>query len=271
MNPNKEYLEKDIKKHKPNLFIPILNTILGIAFIVLMIRVTIYNHVNPFYLVLVILFALLFIGGSYFNYFFFRKKNKNLTKDFEKETDLLFHAMYELKKGTFVEPKTKVQFKVLDEYQNVEKITFDKELREFRPKHKFDILINMSTSCSGLMVDYDTLRVISYEGMSPNSIWKNKRIELPTSKKGSLELMFKDYNKMKHLTLKILSQTDMYYDRKSGIFLVGEKNRTPLDQVIQLGENLYVALYEEEIVAVYVVLEKDLFKEKRKTNKKIKQ
>ena len=41
--PDKEYLEKDIKKHKPKLITPIINTILGIAFIILMIRVTIYN------------------------------------------------------------------------------------------------------------------------------------------------------------------------------------------------------------------------------------
>ena len=75
MNQNKEYLEKDIKKHKPNLFMPILNTILGIAFIILMVRVTIVNHINPWYLVLVIIIVLIFIGGSFFTSFFFKRRN----------------------------------------------------------------------------------------------------------------------------------------------------------------------------------------------------
>lgn len=269
MNQNKEYLEKDIKKHKPNLFMPILNTILGIAFIILMVRVTIVNHINPWYLVLVIIIVIIFIGGSFFTSFFFKRRNKNLTKDFDKETDLLFKAMYEIKKGTYIEPKTKVEFEILDEYQNIPKVSFDKEKREFIPKSNFDIFINMSTSCSGLMVDYNTLRVISYQGMSPNSIWHNKRIKLPNYKQGSLRLKFNDYNKMKHLTLKILKDTDMYYDSKSGIYLIGELKRTPLDEVIQLGENLFVALFENEINAVYVILDAKLFKEKRvKHNKK---
>ncbi len=272
MNQNKEYLEKDIKKHKPNLFIPIFNTILGIAFIILMIRVTIYNHVNPLYLVIVIIIVLIFIGGSFFTSFFFKRKNKKLTKDFDKETELLFKAMYEIKKGTYIEPNTKVEFEILDEYQNIPKIEFDKEKRAFIPTNHFDIFINMSTSCSGLMVDYNTLHVISYEGMSPNSIWKKKHLTLPPSKQGSLKLNLHEYNKMKHLTLKILKDTDMYYDPKSGIYLIGELKRTSLDDIIQLGENLFVALYENEVKAIYVILPPKLFKEpkKRKSSLNIK-
>ena len=57
---NKEYLEKEISKHKPRLFSPIINTILGIAFIVLMVRVTVINKINPFYLVLVIILMIIF-------------------------------------------------------------------------------------------------------------------------------------------------------------------------------------------------------------------
>ena len=59
---NKDYLEKDFAKHKPKLFMPIFNTILAIAFTVLMVRVTIVNKVNPIYLTIVILLMLLFVG-----------------------------------------------------------------------------------------------------------------------------------------------------------------------------------------------------------------
>ena len=63
---NKEYLDKEISKHKPRLLSPIINTILGIAFIVLMVRVTIVNKINPFYLVLVIILMIIFIGDSWY-------------------------------------------------------------------------------------------------------------------------------------------------------------------------------------------------------------
>lgn len=260
---NKEYLEKDIKKHKPKLFMPIINTIIGIAFIILMIRVTIYNNVNPWFLVLVIILMLIFIGGSWFTSFFFKKKNKDLTKDFEAETELLFKAMYELKKGTFLEPKEPLKFEILDEYQNIEKVSFDTSARAFKPKGNIDIFINMGPSCAGLMVDYNTLLVKSFEGMSPNSIWKKKTIKLPEYKDGSLKLKMENYNKIRKLTLKILNQTDLYYDTKSGIYLTGILKRTPLDENIRIGENVIVSLFENEIQAVYVILDKDLFKKQK--------
>ena len=116
---NKEYLEKDLKKHKPKLLSPIINTIIGILFTVLMIRVTIVNKINPWYLVLIIILMLIFVGGSWYTSFFFKKKNKRLTKDFEKETELLFKAIYELKKGTYIEPTKPVLFDILEEEQNI--------------------------------------------------------------------------------------------------------------------------------------------------------
>jgi len=268
MNNNKEYLEKDIKKHKPKLFLPIFNTIIGIAFIVLMVRVTIYNNVSVWYLILVIILVLIFIGGTWFTQFFFRMRNKNLTKDFENETDLLFKAIYELKKGTFIEPKNPVKVEITEEYANVPKVNYEKIDKCFKPKDPIDIFVNIGPSCAGLLFDYNHLNVKGFQGMSPNSIWKNKRITLPTSKKGGLKINMDDYSKMKKLTLKILNQTDLYYDSRNGIYLTGEYTKTPLDENIQIGENVIVTVFEEEIKSVYVILEPKLLKETKENKHK---
>lgn len=256
---NKEYLEKDLKKHKPKLLSPIMNTIIGILFTILMIRVTIVNKINPWYLVLIIILMLIFVSGSWYTSFFFKKKNKRLTKDFEKETELLFKAIYELKKGTYIEPTKPVLFDILEEEQNITHISFDLEKREFIPKIDQNIFINIGSSCAGLVVDYETLKVIGFQGMSPYSIWLKKRIKLPVAIPGSLKLNMTGFNKIKKLTLKILSQTDIYYDKSSGIVAMGDIKKTVLDDNIQLGENLLVSLYDNQVKCVYVKLEPNLF------------
>ncbi|MBR2890791.1 MAG: hypothetical protein IKC22_00150 [Bacilli bacterium] len=257
--PDKEYLEKDIKKHKPNLLTPIINTILGIAFIVLMIRVTIYNDINPIYLVLVILLMLIFIGGSWYTSFFFKKKNRELTKDFEKETKLLFDAVYELKKGTYIEPKNPVKFDIINEYGDIQKVSYDLEKREFIPKIEYQIFVNLGTTCAGLVVDYTTLEIIGFHGMSPYSIWMKKRVVMPDASKGNIKLNMDGFNKVKKLTLKIMNQADTYYDKKSGNLAIGDMKKTSLDENIQIGDNIIVSLYDNEIKCIYIKLQENLF------------
>ena len=260
MNDNKDYLAKDIARHKPHLFMPIFNTIIGIAFLVLMIRVAMYNKIHVGYLILIIVLIIIFVGGSWYTSFFYKRKNKKLTKDFEIETKLLFEAMYELKKGTYVEPKNPVHFKVDETDELNPLVTYDLVKRCFMPKEDFKIFINCGTNCCGLLIDKDTLKAISFQGMSPYSLWQKKRISLPDTKKGSLTLVMDGYEVAKKLTLKILKETDTYYDAKSGIFAVGDLKRTVLDENIQIGENVFVSLYDEEIKCIYVQLEPKMFK-----------
>mgnify|MGYP003290197954 CR=1 FL=1 len=256
---NKEYLEKEISKHKPRLVSPIINTILGIAFIVLMVRVTVLNKINPFYLVLVIILMIIFIGGSWYTNFFFKKKNKALTKDFEKETELLFKAVYELKKGTYIEPTKPVLFNIVEKYSAIKEISYDTEKREFLPKTEHEIFINIGASCSGLVVNYDTLEITGFQGMSPYSIWQKKKVVLPDSIDGTLQLNMDGFNKVKKLTLKILNQTDIYYNPKTGYFAAGDMKKTVLDENIRIGDNLIVSLYDNQIKCIYIKLQPNLF------------
>lgn len=261
---NKDYLEKDFAKHKPKLFMPIFNTILAIAFTILMTRVTIVNEVNPVYLAIVILLMLLFVGGSWFNSFFFKKRNQKATEDFQLETELLFNAVYKLKKGTYLEPKKPVKFEILEEYANISTVSYDLKTREFIPTPNHDIFVNLGPTCCGLNFDYDTLHVTGFSGMAPYSIWKPKRLHMPDSKEGSLKINMQDFNKIKKLTLKVLNQVDSYYDRRNGIFMIGDTHKTVLDENIKIAENVIVSLYDNEIKGIYVQLEPDMFKKNKK-------
>lgn len=257
--PDKEYLEKDFKKHKPKLLTPIINTILGILFIILMVRVTIYNEIHPGYLVLVIFLMLIFIGGSWYISFFFKKKNRDLTKDFEEETKLLFEAVYELKKGTYIEPKKPVKFEISDEYLDIPVVKYDLVKREFTPKKEHQIFINLGTTCAGLLVDYETLNIIGFQGMSPYSIWIKKKIILPDAVKGKIKLNMDGFNKVNKLTLKIMNQSDTFYDSKTGYLAIGDMKKTVLDENIQVGDSILISLYDNEIKCIYIKLEAKLF------------
>ncbi len=259
MPRNKEYLEKDFAKHKPRLFSPIINTIIGIAFIILMIRVTIVNEIHVIWLILVIFLMLIFMSGSWYISFFFRKKNKDLTKDFEKETELLFKAVYELKKGTYIEPKKPVLFEISKEYSNIELVNYDIVKREFIPMLEHSIFINLGTTCAGLVVDFDTLNVIGFHGMSPFSIWQKKKVTMPDSIEGSLKLKMDGFQKVNKLTLKILNQCDTYYDKKTGNLAIGDMKKTVLDENILIGDNIIVSLYDNQIKCIYIKLPAKLF------------
>ena len=260
---NKDYLEKDFAKHKPKLFMPVFNTLLAIAFTILMVRVTIVNNVNPVYLAIIIVLMVLFVGGSWFNSFFFRKKNQKATADFQLETELLFNAVYALKKGTYIEPKKPVKFEILEEYANNPKVSFDLKKREFTPIPQHDIFVNMGPTCCGLNFDYETLEVNGFSGMAPYSIWKSKRLTMPQAIEGSIKIDMQEFNKIRKLTLKILNQVDSYYDKKSGIFMIGDTHKTTLDENIKISENVIVSLYDNEIKAVYVQLEPNMFQKNK--------
>ena len=86
---NKDYLQKDFEKHKPKLFMPIMNTIIAIGAIVLMIKVAIENDVKIIWLIIFILLMLIFACGSWYSSFILKRQNKKATIDFQKETELL--------------------------------------------------------------------------------------------------------------------------------------------------------------------------------------
>lgn len=255
---NKDYLEKDFEKHQPKLFMPIMNTIIAAAAIVLMIRVAITNDVKIIWIIVFVLLMLIFAGGSWYSSFILKRQNKKATIDFQKETELLFSAVYELKKGTYIEPKTPVLFEISDIYKPIEKVSYTKISRAFQPKIEHEIFVNLGPTCAGLNIDYETLEVKGFSGCAPYSIWRNKKLHLPDAKEGSLKLRMDGFNKVKKLTLKILNQVDSYYDKKSGIFAIGEIKQTILDDNIKIGENVIVSLYENQVKCIYVILESNL-------------
>ena len=255
---NKDYLEKDFEKHQPKIFMPIMNTIIAIAAIVLMIKVAITNEVKIVWLIIFIILMIMFAGGSWYTSFILKRQNKKATVDFQKETELLFNAVYELKKGTYIEPKTPVLFEISNIYKPIEKVTYTKISRAFLPKVEHEILVNLGPTCSGLNINYDTLEVVGFSGCAPYSIWRNKKLTLPEYKEGSLTLKMDGFNKVKKLTLKVLNQVDSYYDKKSGIFAIGDIKQTVLDDNIKIGENVIVSLYENQVKCVYVILETNL-------------
>lgn len=255
---NKDYLEKDFAKHQPKLFMPILNTLIALGAIVLMIRVAITNDVKTIWLIIFIILMLVFAGGSWYSSFILKRQNKKATIDFQKETELLFNAVYELKKGTYIEPKTPVLFEISKEYKPISKVTYTKISRAFLPNIEHEILVNLGPTCSGLNISYETLDVIGFSGCAPYSIWKNKKLRLPDATEGSLKLKIDGYHKVKKLTLKVLNQVDSYFDKKSGIFAIGDIKQTVLDDNIKIGENVIVSLYENQVKCIYVILESNL-------------
>ena len=76
MKSEKEFLEETYEKHKPKLFFPIFNTVLGCALIAALIYLTIIQELDVGKLILAIVLTLMFMVASWYNSYFSKKKTQ---------------------------------------------------------------------------------------------------------------------------------------------------------------------------------------------------
>ena len=261
MKSEKQFLQETYDKNKPKLLFPIFNTILGIGLAGLLVYLTIRQELNIGILVLAIFLIILFIFSSWYNSYFSKKQARKEIYNLQEETELLINVVKEQKRKNIYEiddPK-KLRFRFeKDSSLELESITFDLKKREFSKDVEGYSEIDFCVACAGLLVNPNTKQIEGFGGMAPCSVWLKRKLKTPIAEKGKLFVEAKGYKFTDKTVLKYLRHEDTFYDKKSGWLCFGPKKVEVIDDVIEIMENVYVVLRDEELISVWVKVGENL-------------
>lgn len=255
MKSEKEFLEETYEKHKPKLFFPIFNTVLGCALIAALIYLTIIQELDVGKLILAIVLTLMFMVASWYNSYFSKKKTQKEIYNLQEETEILINAIKEQKSNSIYEIDNSRKLKFTYEENNdinLEEINFDVKTRLFSKEVKGYTQVNLTVACAGLLVNPNTKEVEGFGGMAPCSVWIKKRLKAPIAIKGKVYMDAPSYKLTNKTIFKYLRHEDTYYDKKTGWLCFGPKKVEVIDVAIEVAQNVYLVLRDDELISVWV-------------------
>ena len=116
----------------------------------------------------------------------------------------------------------------------------------------------LGVACAGLLVNPDTKQVEGFGGIAPCSVWLKKKLQIPFAEKGKVFIDAPGYKFTDKTVFKYLRHEDTFYDKKSGWICFGPKKVEVIDDVIEIMENVYVVLRDEELISVWVKVGENL-------------
>ena len=86
----------------------------------------------------------------------------------------------------------------------------------------------------------------------PRSIWYPKKLKVPTPQKAKIKVEF-DGKPIDHkVVIHALKQEDIYYDKKQGWLVVGERKTTVIDKAYEISKDVYLVLRGQEVMALWI-------------------
>ena len=255
MTEDQKFLNETYEKNKPRLLMPIFNTILGLGLAAVLVYLTIIQDLKVFVTILAILLIILFIASSWYNSFFSKRKMRKEIYNLQEETEILINAVRLQKKKHIYEiddaRKLKFHFEK-DDSLELETLSFDLKKREFSKEIEGYTEIDFCVACAGLLVNPETKMVEGFGGMAPCSVWLKKKLKTPVAIKGKVFVDAPGYKFSDKTIFKYLRHEDTFYDKKTGWLCFGPKKIEVIDDVIEVMENVYVVLRDEELISVWV-------------------
>jgi hypothetical protein len=255
MTEEQKFLNETYEKQKPKLLFPIFNTILGFGLAGILVYLTIIQDLKVWVMLLAILLIILFIASSWYNSYFSKRKMRKEIYNLQEETEILIDAVRLQKKKHIYEINDPKKLKFRFEKDNnleLEKISFNLKKREFSKDIEGYTKIDFCVACAGLLVEPKTKEVIGFGGMAPCSVWLKKKLKTPIPVKGRIYVDAPGYQMTDKTIFKYLRHEDTFYDRKTGWLCFGPKKIEVIDDVIEIMENVYVVLRDEELISVWV-------------------
>lgn len=255
MKSEKEFLEETYEKHKPKLFFPIFNTVLGCGLIVALVYLTIIQELDIGKLILAIVLVIMFMVASWYNSYFSKKKTQKEIYNLQEETEILINAIKDQKSFSIYEidnpKKLKFRYEETTDIPSNE-LNFDVKTRLFSKEVKGYTQVNFTVACAGLLVNPNTKEVEGFGGMAPCSVWIKKSLKTPTPIKGKVYMDAPSYKLTPKTIFKYLRHEDTYYDKKTGWLCFGPKKVEVIDEAIEVSENVYLVLRDDELISVWV-------------------
>ena len=260
MNYNQEQRTlNNLKKNKPNKIIPIINTVFACIFLAGSIYAKIaFNNQYPLgYFIAFNILVILFPITSWYNSYFSKKQNIKKINNYDHETKEIVSYIKRLQsyKGIELnrECKLKLTYELTDEIIQKAPI-YDSEhcsLGLFQPNA---IVITFGVSFAGLELKPYNKEIVGLCGVLPRSVWYKRHLKVPTAKKGKIKIEAEGFELKEKMVIQALKNQDTYYDNKTGWTVIGERKKTPLDEVIEIMNDVYIVMRSGEFISIWMKL-----------------
>ena len=218
---NSNYTKENLKKNKPTIIIPIMNTIFAIILLALCIRLKVINKeaFKLVYFIGALILIVIYPVGSWYTSYFSKKNNTKRIKNYEKETNEIVSYIKRLKNYRSVEINRDKKLNVYVNYGNnniTKSVEYDDEHFSFGLPKEDSVILTLGVSFAGLE-------------------FKGYNIQLTD-----------------RLIIQALKNQDTFYDKKSGWLVIGERKSTALDENVELMDKVILVVRNNEIVALWI-------------------
>lgn len=261
MSYTHDRINNDLRKNKPKIVFPIINTIIGAICIGLITWAFIVQAITLGLFIFALIIFILYPLASWFNSYFSKKMNTKRINNFQKETDMLMR--YAKRYESYVAVELNSKYKVTFDVELVESVPdipvkFNPDTCSFGTPLNTKTLLSLGVSFAGLEIDKDTNVVGTITGMLPRSIWYRKKLHAPTYSTARLVANYEGFPVTSKTVIQALKRADTCYDNKTGWLVFGERKQTILDDAYEVSKDVVVVLREKELIALWVKLEPGL-------------
>lgn len=254
---NSNYTKENLKKNKPTIIIPIMNTIFAIILLALCIRLKVVNKeaFKLVYFIGALILIVIYPVGSWYTSYFSKKNNTKRIKNYEKETNEIVSYIKRLKNYRSVEINRDKKLNVYINYGNnniTKSVEYDDEHFSFGLPKEDSVILTLGVSFAGLEFKGYNKEFMGLCGVMPKSIWFMKHLKAPIAKKGTIRLEAINFQLTDRLIIQALKNQDTFYDKKSGWLVIGERKSTALDENVELMDKVILVVRNNEIVALWI-------------------
>lgn len=250
----------NLKKNKPNIVMPIINTVFAVIILAgsIYCKIAFSEQYNWFYFITFNILVILFPIASWFNSYFLKKQNLKKIHNYDHESKEIvsYIKRFQSYKGIEINHnhKLKVTFQLTDDI--IDKTPhYDKEHCSLGLASKDAIVITLGVSFAGIELKPYNQSFASLCGVLPRSVWYKKKLVPPKAQKGMVFFATEGFEMTERMVIQALKNQDTYYDNKTGWTVIGERKPTPLDDIIEVMNDVYVVIRNEELVALWFKIE----------------
>lgn len=256
MGYNKD-INRDMKKNRPMILPPIINTIISISIMVFITMMKINSSEFTWgqyisFMIILIFFPIV----SFFNFYYSKKQKQKMLKGYEHETEEIMKYMKHRADACFKifddETKYHVQFEIIEKEREFS-YHYDDEKSSLGYPSIDSSMISIGIGFAGVVINKDTNEIEGLAGLLPKSIWLNKHLRTPKpTTKGTLKAVPIGLDLRPKTYLSILKTADSYYDNRTGFLQIGERKINSIDDVVELTEGVMVVLEEKNLKSIWI-------------------
>ena len=249
------FIEKSLRKNKPNIALPIISTIFALFLIISVSVLFSKKEIElPFFIFSLIILITMPLASFYTNYFS-KIKNQKKIYDFKDETEMLVVFAKKLRGYKMYDADEYLEIKFQYDDIEMQNIKYDYQKNILNDGKVDNSLLTIGVSLAGLIVDTKTNEVKTIAGLLPRSIWMLRKLKTPITKKGKVYIYHQNIKPFN--IIKTLKDVNSYYDKNTGWLCIGNhKNKNT--EAIQFMNQAILVLKENEIHALWIYVGKDI-------------